>query len=317
MTAFLSEFMKKAEENRLLVLYAQVQKDGAMLDRKSRFGRIATGLTAFAGLSRMESYSAAKSFSAAGIGIALDEGLITPDERVADSFPELTYDIANPNALDITVEDMLRMSSGLADPLFFRDSPERATVRDWPRYFYEKGDFARKPGTSFLYSNFNTYMLGCLVERKAGVNLLEYMRFRLFEPLGIGNPDMTVCPRKHTVAANGLAVNVDEMSRFCQMLLDRGVYNGKRILSEKFIDAALSPQIGTEVKPFWPTSAKTLEYGYHFWVDAPNKCSFLYGILGQFCLILPEKNAVVCVQALEENDRLLASLIWEHIVNRL
>ena len=130
------------------------------------------------------------------------------------------------------MEDMLKMSS-LGDPLFFRDSPERATVRNWPRYFYEKGKFIRRPGERFLYSNFNTYMLGCLVERKAGVNLLEYMRFRLFEPLGIGNPDMTMCPLGHTVAANGMAINVDEMGRFGEMMLRKGVYKGKRIVSKR------------------------------------------------------------------------------------
>lgn len=317
MASFLTDFMQKAEENHLLVLYCQVHKDGCMMDRTTRFGKINTGLTAFAGVSRMESYSTAKSFSAAGVGIALDEGLISLDERVADSFPELTYDVINSYALETTVEDMLTMSSGLSHPLFFRDSPERASVRDWPRYFYERGDFVYESGTKFLYSNFNTYMLGCLVERKAGVNLLDYMRFRLFEPLGIGNPDMTTCPHKHTVAANGLSINVDEMNRFGVMLLNKGVYNGKRVLSEKFVNAALSPKIATEVKGFWPSSKQTLDYGYQFWVDSPNQCGFLYGILGQFCLILSEKNAVVTVQALEENDRLLGSLIWEHIVEKL
>lgn len=317
MASFLSEFIEKVEENRLLVLYAQVCKDGEMIDRSSRFGKVETGLTAFSGISRFESYSTAKSFSSAGIGIAIDEGLISLDERVADSFPELTYDVVNPHALDITVEDMLKMSSGLAVPLFFRDSPERATVRDWPRYFYEKGEFVKAPGKEFLYSNFNTYMLGCLVERKAGVNLLEYMRFRFFEPLGIGNPDMTMCPQKHTVAANGLAINVDEMSRFGLMMLNKGIYNGKRVVSEKYVAAALSPQIKTPVQRFWPSAAETLDYGYQFWIDSHNRISFMYGILGQFCIIIPEKNAVVAVQALEENDRTLSSLIWEYIIKRL
>jgi len=128
MAKFLSKFMEEVEENNVLVLYAQVYKDGKMLDLYSRFGKITTGLSAFSGVSRVESYSAAKSFSAAGVGIAIDEGLISLEEKVADSYPELTYDINNPYALDITVEDMLKMSSGLADPLFFRDSPERATV---------------------------------------------------------------------------------------------------------------------------------------------------------------------------------------------
>jgi CubicO group peptidase (beta-lactamase class C family) len=317
METALSRFIHEVKKNNLLVLYALVYKDGKEIDRWSRFYSEDSALTGFRGLSRFESYSTAKSVSGLGVGIAIDEGLISLDEKVADSFPELTYDIADPNALDITVEDMLKMSSGLSDPLFFRDSPERATVRDWPRYFYEKGQFVRRPGTKFLYSNFNTYMLGCLVERKAGVNLLEYMRFRLFEPLGIGNPDMTTCPKGHTVAANGMAINVEELNRIGRLLLNKGVYNNKRIVSEKFVLAATSPLIKTDIPPFWPSANETLDYGYQLWVDTANNCSFLYGILGQFCLVLPDINAVVTVQALEQNERLLGSLLWEHVVQQL
>lgn len=318
MSAFLNEFIEKVNENRLTVLYAQAYQDGKELDFWSRFSvKRDDGMSAFKGLTRMESYSASKSFAGIGVGIAIDEGLITLDEKIADSFPELVYDISEPEILNITVKDMLKMASGMSEPMFFRDSDERRQTRNWPQRIYSHGKFGFKRGEQFLYNNVNPYMLGCLVERKYGANLLEYMRYRLFEPLGIGNPDMTQCPMGHTVAANGMAINCDEMSRFGLMLLNKGVYEGKRIVSEEFVEKALAPQIKTDSKPFWPSSNETLDYGYQFWVDTANHCSYAWGILGQFCLILPDKNAVVTVQALDMDNTTLGTLIWKYIVEKL
>ena len=143
------------------------------------------------------------------------------------------------------------------------------------------------------------------------------MRYRLFEPLGIKNPNMTACPLGHTVAANGMDINVDEMSRFGQMLLDKGVFNNKRIVSEEFVNKALSPLVKTDTKSYWTSEDETLSYGYQFWVDAANNCSFLLGILGQMTLILPDKNAVVSIQSLEQRSNLIAKLLWEHVVETL
>ncbi|MCL2852239.1 MAG: beta-lactamase family protein [Defluviitaleaceae bacterium] len=314
MEKLLDSFISSIKEENLTVLYAQIRQHGEVTDSWSRFEAKESRLTGFRGVSRFESYSTAKSFSAVGAGIALDEGLIRMDEKVADSFPDCVYDVTNPYALDITVRDMLLMSAGVEKPMFFRDSPERATVRNWPRYFYEQSVFLRPPGEKFLYNNADTYMLGCLVERKAGVNLLEYMRYRLFEPLGIGNPDMTSCPLGHTVAANGMAINIDEMGRFCEMMLRGGVYNGKRIVSEEFCKAALAPQIKTDVPLFVTKGGGSFDYGYHFWVDTENNVSFLNGILGQRCVIIPEKDAAAMVLSLEQNEQRLSELFWDQVV---
>lgn len=302
MQELVDAFVAHAKEEDLCIMYCQIRKDG----------EVAGGWSRFSVLSRLESFSLSKTFCAAGIGIAIDEGLIRLDEKVASAFPELTYDVNDPNALDITVEHMLTMSSGLEGPLFFRDHPERATVRDWGRHFYEKGKFVRKPGEQFLYSNFNTYMLGCLVEKKCGKNLHEYMRFRLFEPLGIGNPDMTICPYGHTVAANGLAINVEELYRFGQMLQRKGVYNGKRIVPQAYVEKMVSSRIASNKQS--PLGDCRFGYGYQTWIDPARKAFFLWGIFGQYCVVFPEKNVIVTVQGREERDAMVAKRLWADIL---
>ena len=171
-------------------------------------------------------------------GIALDEGLIRLDEKIVDIFPE--YAPENPEGYlgDVTLENMLTMTTGLESSLFFCDWPERYTTPDWIRYFFENAKVIKKPGTEWLYSNFNTYMISCAIEKRAGVNLLEYLRNRFFEPLGIGNPDWTLCPKGHVHAANGLYVNIDEFTRYGQMILHKGNYNGKQLVPESYMKMA-------------------------------------------------------------------------------
>lgn len=114
----------------------------------------------------------------------------------------------------VTLEHLLTMTGGLENSLFFCDWEERYTTKDWIRYFFTNAVFANEPGSQWLYSNFNTYMLSCAIEKRAGTNLLEYLRNRFFEPLGIGNPDWTLCPIGHVHAANGLYVTIDEMANY-------------------------------------------------------------------------------------------------------
>ena len=85
----LQHFLEDVREKNLMVLYAQVRQGGDVIDYWSRLGqRKSDGLTSYSGLTRLESYSTAKTFSGFGIGLALDAGLIRLDEKVADSFPE-------------------------------------------------------------------------------------------------------------------------------------------------------------------------------------------------------------------------------------
>ena len=303
---YFNKFLANVEKENLQVLFAQVRKDGEIVADWSKFKV----------KSRYESYSSCKTFVAVAVGIAIDEHLITLDEKVSDSFKDESYDVINPYALDLTVKDMLTMTSGFEKPILFRDSFERSHEKDWIRYFYTHGNFVEKAGENFLYCNANTYMLGCLIEKKCGKNLLEYLRYRLFEPLEIGNPDWTICPNGHTVAANGLSINIDEMSRFGQMLLDGGVYKGKRIVSESFIKELMTPYVETN-RAIVNNPSKNLDYGYQVWVDTENKCVFLWGIMGQYCVIVPEKNAVITVLSLDEKDNDIAIRIWEDIIKNL
>lgn len=314
MTAQFDKFMGHVDQGGFHVIYAQVRKDGHVIDDWARFPA----------KPRFESYSTSKTFVGVGVGIAIDEGLITLDERISDSFREESYDVTNPNALEITVRDMLTMSSGLTEAMLWRDGDERKQEKDWVRHFYRSGQFGHEPGTSFLYNNANPYMLGCLIEKRSRQNLCEYLRYRLFEPLSIHNPEWTSCPMGHTVAANGLSINGDEMGRFGQLLANGGVFNGKRIVSESYVnDMLTSYMASSESIPSDPPVPAG--YGYQIWIDVENRAAYLWGIFGQYCIILPENDVVITIMALQDDDggssgeynaSPMRKLIWDDLVTR-
>jgi CubicO group peptidase (beta-lactamase class C family) len=191
MAKLLDEFLEKAYRDRTVLNHVRVVQGGKEI---AAFDRIKS-------CPRDNTWSASKSVVGVAAGFAIDEGLITLGERLCDSFEAYLPQKPQHSLETLTVRDMLTMTTGLAHPLFFADSPERYTTQDWIKYFFEKGDFSVENGARFLYSNFNTYMVSCLIEQKAGQNLLEYLRYRLFEPIGIHSPEWTFCPRMHAHAA--------------------------------------------------------------------------------------------------------------------
>ncbi len=276
------------QQENLGVLYAQMRQGGKVTGEFTKTPKKA----------RMNLYSVSKSVVSVGAGIAMEEGIICLDEKICDAFPEYVPEDASSNLLDLQVKHLLTMTTGLENALFFADSPERYSVKDWVDYFFH-AKFTRKPGEQFLYSNFNTYMLSCLIERRAGQNLLEYLRYRLFEPIGVGNPDWTLCPKGHAHAANGLYFNIDELGNFGQLLLQEGAYNGKQIVSADYLREATADRVKcTGVRK---DDALFYGYGYQFWRTRLENTFMCDGNYGQYCLVIPEKECVISILSFEAN----------------
>ena len=290
----LDEFISEVKKADMNVNYVQVRKDGEIIADYSRL----------ASKTRLNTWSACKSFVSIAVGIAIDEGIMRLDEKLCDCFAEYVPQNADESLMNLTVRDMLTMTTGVDNALFFADDSLRYTTKDWIAYFFSQ-KFPIENNTRFLYCNFNTYMLSCMIEKKTGQNLKDYLLDRLFNPLGILNPDWTTCPMGHCHAANGLYVTIDELANFGQMLLQKGYYNGKQIVSSDYIDEATKNQM--------PETEKNVKYGYQFWLGEDHyKAS---GKLGQFSIVIPDKNAVVAVMSLESKD--VFPLVEKYIMQKL
>ena len=220
MQEILDIFLEKSKQHHSNIIYAQIYKND-LLKEEFRLFPVKT---------RLNIWSISKPFVAMAAGIAEREGLITLDEYIYPWFEKYFPSDPSENLYKIKIRDLLTMSSGQKDPLFFCDGPERYREKDWVRYFFQNDSFPYTPGTHFVYSNFCSYILSVLLEEKSGTGLLNYLRYRFFEPVGIPNPDWTLCPQGHCMAANGLYLTIDELARFGHLLLHEGSLNGKQIV---------------------------------------------------------------------------------------
>lgn len=253
-------------------------------------------------------YSASKTFVSIGIGIAEAEGLFKLSDVLIDYFPEY-IGIASPGTEKIRIEHLLRMSSG-----HLHEDWSSFKERDRAEIFFS-AECKEEPGKSFFYEDLSTYMLGRLVEKITGLNMLKYLKLRLFDKLGILNPWWHTCPLEHTSCSGGLYLTTEEFSRIGILLLNKGVFNEERVVPEAYIERMTSNWIDTSYKL---SSESQQGYGYQVWKNTIPNSYRADGMYGQTCIVLQDYNAVITYTGHYEeygDDQIKA--IWKDILPQL
>lgn len=252
-------------------------------------------------------YSLSKSFTATGIGLAVAEGLLAVDDPVLKFFPDDAPANPGENLKAMRVRHLLSMNTGHKE-----DTTRRVWDKDgnWPRHFLSL-PVEHPPGTWFVYNTAATYMLSAIITRLTGETLLDYLRPRLFGPLGIENPTWDTGPNGVNLGGSGLHLKTEDIARFGQMYLQKGLWNGRRILSEEWIaeaTKATSDNSNTETNPDW-----TEGYGYQFWRSRHNSYRG-DGAFGQYCLIMPELDVVLAITSGLRDMQVMMNKIWDHLL---
>lgn len=254
---------------------------------------------------RVNLYSASKTFVAIGIGIAENEGLLTLRDSVLDFFPEYRS-IATLGSELMTIENLLNMASGhLSTDYSLYNTMDRAEL-------FFRTQVQSNPGTTFFYEDLASYMLGRIIEKQSGHTLLEYLKPRLFAPLGIENPQWHTCQLGHTACSGGLYLTTEEFSRMGILLLQKGTYKDHKLIPESFIRRMQTAWIDTSSKNDPETVGG---YGYQVWKCTPENTYRADGMYGQLCVISNNHKAVITVTAhneLEHKEILRA--IWQDIL---
>jgi hypothetical protein len=176
---------------------------------------------------------------------------------------------------------------------------------NWIKGFLEQ-PVVYEPGTHFLYNSGATYMLSAIVQRLTGMTLLDYLQPRLLEPLGIENATWERSPQGINTGGWGMKIKTEDIARFGQMYLQKGVWNGKRVLSKAWIEQASSRQVENGDNP---DSDWTQGYGYQFW-----RCRHgAYrgdGAFGQYCIVMPEQDAVLAMTGGVTDMQAVLNLVW-------
>lgn len=226
-------------------------------------------------------FSFSKTVTGIAIGMLIEEGKLSLDDRVHRFFPEYRPVFLSRRTRLLTVKHLLTMSSGVV----FAETGA-AVETNWIKSFFESA-VRFSPGTEFAYNSMNSYMLSAIVTRVAGCSLTDYLTPRLFSPLGIENFFWEKCPLGIEKGGWGLYLSAESMAKIGQLLLDGGVYRGVRLISEAWVKEACSVQ--TRV----PASlGSPYHYGYHLWVHEDG--SFLLnGMFGQNTLVSPASRTVL------------------------
>jgi len=248
-------------------------------------------------------YSVSKSFTATAIGIAESEGRLDVTERVASFFPDSLPRSVSPHLGAMEVRHLLMMATGHASDTIDRmiaeypDDLVRGFLSIPPEY---------EPGSIFVYNNGATHMLAAILQKVTGEDLLNYLRPRLLSPLGILGAQWQSATSGIPLGFSGLHVTTESIARFGQLLLNRGEWNGRQLLSDSWITRATAVQISNaaEPNPDWGQG-----YGYHLWRSKHGYRAD--GAFGQFCLVLPEYDAVIVTTAATEDMQGLLDLVWE------
>ena len=119
-----------------------------------------------------------------------------------------------------------------------------------------------QPGTQFRYNTPATFMQSAIVQKVSGQTVLDYLRPRLFEPLGIANPRWDTNSEGISLGGYGLRVRTEDIAKLGQLYLQRGMWNGRRLLPAEWVAQATSRQIGNGDDP---NSDWAQGYGFQFW----------------------------------------------------
>ena len=140
--------------------------------------------------------------------------------------------------------------------------------------------------------------------------MLDYLKPRLFAPLGIENPEWGASPQGNTIGGYGLYIRTEDIAKFGQLYLQKGKWNGKQIVPESWVAQATAKQVsnGSDPAKDWDQG-----YGFQFW-----RCRHgAYrgdGAFGQFCLVLPEQDAVIAITADTKDMQAELNVVWDNLL---
>lgn len=264
-------------------------------------------------------YSVSKSFVGTAIGIAVTEGLLHVNDKVIDILNILPSEPCE-NMKKLTVKNVLTMSTGHAD--------ERNMFQENESWIYSllSSYIDREPGNKFRYISSSTYILSAVIWKLTGQTVFDYLKPRLFEPLGFSeNIWWEKSPEGLNTGFNGFNATAEDITKLALLYLNEGCWNGKQILAKEWVREASSVQIRNgdneenqilgyrqgfgHFTQDWKSG-----YGYLFWHCSPEGAYRGDGIYGQMCIVLPRQNMTVAVAAGHREPGEILDVIWKYLL---
>ena len=242
------------------------------------------------------SFSMAKSFVSALVGIAIDEELIkSVEDPITLYIPELKE--RDPRFEEITIEHLLTMSSGIRYREFglpWGDDAKTYYYPDLRSLAVEETKIVDEPGAQFLYNNYHPLLLGVILERATGMTVSEYLEEKIWKPLGMEYPASWSLDSEESgfeKMESGINARAIDFAKFGQMILSEGNWNGRQIISEEWVHRSTRADISSNEDGY---------YQYMWWGNT--EAFFAWGKYGQHIYICPQKELLIVRHGKSEGD---------------
>ncbi len=225
----------------------------------------------------MNTASLMKSLTAVLMGVLIQEGKIKSEEDlVCDYWPDWKAGCEN----QVSIKHLLTMTSGIKQRRS-RTGPKRFIFleNDFNAFMKEQ-ELDTLPEAVWSYSNEGTQILAPVIEKACGMEVEACFREKLFKPLGMDSTTLFRDPSGNAVLFGGAKTTLRDIAKIGQLMLDQGVFKGKRLLSEEWVKKSTTP---IEQNPY---------YGYLWWVDEENGSFTAMGDFGQMLMVFPERELI-------------------------
>jgi CubicO group peptidase (beta-lactamase class C family) len=241
--------------------------------------------------STQTSFSVAKSFASALVGIAVSDGVIGLDDPITDYLPELKE--RGTGFERISIRHLISMSSGLRyeeQGTPWSDDTETYYAPDLRRLALTDTEIVAPPGEHWHYNNFNPLLMGMILERATSMHVADFMETRLWQPLGAEADASWSLDSKASgfeKMESGINARAIDFAKLGSLYLHEGEWNGNRILPASWVHESTAVSDEHDPSP---------AYGYWWWTYRDDELGDYFaarGNKGQFIVVIPERDLVV------------------------
>ena len=258
-------------------------------------------------------YSCSKSFTATGAGFLVTDGVLDVATKVLDHLPwdQLSTQRGDVDPIweEVRLEHCLSMTLGHVEDAWGPVMSQMQPDADFIDAILAHAPVSQ-PGTVFCYNQVATYLAARVIEAVAGEPLLDLLRRRFFEPLGVGPVESHADPKGRVLGFSGFHVRTEALLALAQLYLDEGRWGDEQLLSSEWVARARTPYGPPNPDP--GASEWANGYGFSFW-----KCTHGYrgdGAFGQFALVLPEQNLAVAITSETPDMQGILEAVWAHLL---
>lgn len=261
--------------------------------------------------------SLTKTYTITALGLLHDEGKLDLEEKLVDIFPQYLPETPSENLKAMTVRNLMSFGSGVNRMISIAET-------DWLKQFFAL-PVVHKPGTAYFYSGVCTAVGGAIVRERTGLGLIDYMKPRVFDHIGIDADRIKTIYTGDGLeyGGGGFFTTTEDNLRLMMLYLNHGVWNGKRILSEEWCREICRKQIETasEASGNPGVTDNFMGYGLQCWMCKPAGVYRADGAMGQFSIVIPYLDMVIAINETANQNKLqhqkVLDAIWEEFLPRI